>query len=228
MSKGMDETRGQQPIITGQQQPPPAYQAPALPPGYQPPYGYAPPAPPRPGRLAVFGRMLRLLLRRFLRGVVLLGRALRPFALPIAITLVLGGVIAWMGWQLWGPKAVAPPDPRVAALPPAPAVESFIQGQRNFNADQMWASFSTGFQSAQLQRGASKDTLQARADNERLRGLKYVNYAYIGGVKLEDGGGMYFYAVDLELQGQRAKLPMIISVDGDGKIVRINWALNEN
>jgi endonuclease V-like protein UPF0215 family len=45
-------------------------------------------------------------------------------------------------------------------------------------------------------------------------------------VKLDDGGGMYFYAVDVEVPSQRVKLPFVFIADDEGKIVRINSPLN--
>lgn len=217
----MDETRGQQSIPSG----PPVY-----PPGHQVPptyYGAPPPLPARkPGVATVLVRTIRLLLRRLLYGLIIAGRVLRPFAIPLIIFVVLGSIIGWMGFQLWGPKPDAPADTRAAAIPPAPAVEDFLKGQQSYDADMMWSAYSTAYQAAQLERGASKETLQAQADNLRLRGLKYVKYDYVGGVNLDGNGGMYFYAVELDLQGQRAKLPMILTVGNDGRIVRILWPLN--
>lgn len=199
-------------------------------PGYAPGTYYVAPAPvpiKKPGFGAVLFRTVRLLFRRFIYGLVLLWRAIRPAVGYIALSLVALGIIGWLSFQLWGPKPGAPRDVRVAAVLPASAVENYIKGQQSFNADMMWSAYSPTYQAAQLQRGATKETLQARVDNERLRGLKYVQYEYVGGVQLEDGGGMYYYAVKLEFQGQQAKLPMIFTVDTDGKVIRVMSPLSE-
>lgn len=169
---------------------------------------------------------MRLLLRRFLYGMVLLGRAMRPFAVFIVIIMAQLVVIGWLGFLLWGPKGGQPEFRRADSLPPSPAIEQFIAGQQKFDADLMWDAFSPEYQAAQLQRGASKETLQAEIDNQRLMGLHYLKYDYIGGVKLDDGGGMYFYAVDVEVPSQRVKLPFVFIADDEGKIVRINSPLN--
>lgn len=167
--------------------------------------------------------MIRLMLVRILRGLLIGGRVLRPYAMFFFVVIALLGVIGWMGIQLWWPKttSTAVVDQRVAALPPASAVETYMKGRQSYNADMMWDSFSTEYQADQLENGASKSTMQAQANRERLIGLKYERYEYIGGVKLEDGSGMYFYALELSLQNQQAKLPIVFSADADGKIERI-------
>ena len=60
---------------------------------------------------------------------------------------------------------------RANALPPAAAIETFIKGQQNFNADMMWDAYSTDYQATQLANGASKATLQAQASSHAQRRL---------------------------------------------------------
>ncbi|HJZ48760.1 MAG TPA: hypothetical protein VKE41_16395 [Roseiflexaceae bacterium] len=212
----MDETREPQQAVAAPVAYQPVYPAP------QAPY-YAPP-PVKAGRWLRFRRMNRLLLRRLLYGMTLLGRALRPYAAFIVVILALLGVIGWMSYLLWAPKAAPVAFQRAESLPPAAAVETYIKGQQNFNADMMWDSYSTDYQANQLANGASKATLQAQASSQRSAGLQFVHYDYIGGVKL-DTGSMYFYSVDLSLQNQRARFPIIFKADHDGKIVGIDSPL---
>ena len=167
-------------------------------------------------------RTLRLLLRRLWYGAAVVGRVLRPFAGFIAVILILFGVIGWMSYMLWGPKEAAPAFNRAESLPPASAVESYIHGQQNYDADAMWEAYSADYKAAQLQQGANKAVLQAQADNARRRGLQYVHYDYIGGVKLEDGRSMYFYTIDLALNTQHAKFPFVFTADTEGKIEDID------
>jgi hypothetical protein len=152
------------------------------------------------------------------------GRVARPYAAFIVVTIALLGVIGWMSYMLWGPKAKPVAFDRVDSLPPAAAVETYIQGQQNFNADMMWDAYSTDYQANQLANGASKATLQAQASSQRSAGLQYVHYDYIGGVTL-DNGSMYFYSVDLSLQNQHARFPIIFKADQDGKIIGIDSPL---
>jgi hypothetical protein len=149
-------------------------------------------------------------------------RWMRPVIGYVAVIVALLGVIGWMATQLWWPAGNTPRDARVEALPPTSAIESFLQGQQTYNADLMWQAYSTDYQAAQLERGATKAVLQAQADNQRRRGLQYVSADYIGGVKLEDGRSMYFYIVDLAVQTQHGKFPYIFTADTEGKIVEID------
>src|SRR5215212_10810167 len=134
-------------------------QAGAVPAAYQPVY----PAPPNPyyappvkaGRWVRFRRLCRLMLRRLWYGGVVVGRALRPFAATLVVAIVLLGVIGWMSYLLWGPKAAPATFQRANSLPPLPAVETFIKGQQDYNADMMWDAYSTSYQASQLANGAS-------------------------------------------------------------------------
>lgn len=197
----------------------------------QPPYSTAPqqlyaPAP-KAGRFTRFRRLMRLLLRRLLYGLFVAGRVMRPYAAFIVIIIALCGVIGWMSYLLWAPTTPPPAFSRAESIPPASAVETFIQGQQNYNADMMWDAYSPNYQAAQLANGASKATLQAQANGQRSRGLQFVHYDYIGGVKVEDGS-MYFYSVDLRLSDQQARLPMVVLADADGKITGIQSPLTQS
>jgi hypothetical protein len=200
----------------------PATYAPVYP-APQPAY-YAPPQPVKASRWLRFRRMLRLLLIRLVRGFLVFGRVVRPYAAFIVVILALLGVVGWMSYMIWGPTPASPTFERAESLPPAPAIQSFIQGQQSYNADMMWDAYSTDFQASQLETGATKAVLQSRANSERNMGLKYEKYEYIGGVKVDDGS-MYFYSVDLTLQNQHARFPMIFRADPDGKIIGIDSPL---
>jgi hypothetical protein len=215
----MEETREPQqptvaPIVYPSQ---PAYPAPQ-------PY-YAP--APKVGRFARLRRIMRLLLRRLLYGTVVVGRVIRPYAGFVVAIIALLGVIGWMSYLLWGPKAVPASFTRAESLPPTSAIETYIKGQQSFNADMMWDAYSTDYQAAQLANGASKATLQAQANSQRTMGLQFVHYDYIGGVTI-DNGSMYFYSVDLKLQNQQARLPMIFRADADGRITGIDSPLTRS
>jgi hypothetical protein len=212
----MEQSREQQHQITSSAAPQPIYPA--------QPNAYYTPTPVKASRWLRFRRLLRLLLRRVLYGTTIVGRVLRPFAAFIAIVLVLLGALSYLSYLLWWPSSdTAVVDTRVAAIAPAPAVERYIQGQQSFNADLMWEAFSTDFQARQLSQGASKDTLQSQADQERQMGFQYSHYDYIGGVKREDGGSMYFYSVDVKLPDQQVKVPYVYIADADGKIINIMY-----
>lgn len=209
----MEHRSDQQPVTPGTITLPNSYA--------QPPQHVATPTPSaQPGRIRIIRTSARLMLRRLLYGSVLLGRALKPFAALLALIVVLLGVITWMSFQLWWPRTAAQ-DTRIQALSPAPAVGNYIKGMQSYDADLVWSAYSTNFQVGQLEKGASKDTLQTALDRLRTTGLKFAQADYVGGVPI-DGGNMYFYAVQLESQGESERIPMIFRVDGDGRITSVS------
>lgn len=213
----MEEYREpQQPLAA-----PAAYPPPPSYPTSQPVY-YAP--APKVSRSLRFRRTMRLLLHRLLRGAVIVGRALRPYAGFAAVVLLLLGVIGWMSVLLWWPASNQPTFTRATSLPPTLAVENFIQGQKTFNAEIMWDAYSPTFQASQLANGATKATLQAQVNNLRRIGVEFLHYDYIGGVR-EDTGSMYFYTVDLRYQNQQRRFPIIFHADTEGKITEIESVL---
>jgi hypothetical protein len=215
----MEEPREQHYPVARPQLAPPNYPI-------QPQPYYMPWSPPQPGRWQIVRRTLRLLLRRSFYWTMILGKALRPFAGFVVMIVALLALVGWMGFQLWWPKADAPAFQHADLLPPTADIERFIKGQQSFDANLMWDTYSPSYQANQLQNGASKETLQADADSQRQQGLHFVRYNYVGGVKLDAGGGMYFYAVDVEVPNQHAKLAYIFTADDKGKIVKIISPLN--
>lgn len=158
--------------------------------------------------------------RRLLYGAVVVGRALKPYAALLALVVVLLGVITWMSFQMWWPRT-AVQDTRVGLMSPAPAVNNYLKGMQSYDADLVWSAYSTNFQAGQLEKGASKDTLQTALNRLRNNGLKFAQADYVGGVPI-DGGNMYFYAVQVESEGQRERIPMVFRVDGDGRITSVS------
>jgi len=201
-------------------------QAGGVPGAYQPVYPapqnpyYAPPV--KAGRWLRFRRLCRLMLRRMWYGATIVGRILRPYAAFVVIVIALLGVIGWMSFMLWAPKATPAAVQRVESLPPAPAVETYIKGQQDYNADLMWDSYSTDYQAAQLANGASKGTLQSQADSVRTQGIQFVHSDYIGGVHLDNGGSLYFYTIDLAKADLHRRFPYVFTADADGKIVDVD------
>ncbi|MEN9936782.1 MAG: hypothetical protein RLZZ387_3361 [Chloroflexota bacterium] len=171
-------------------------------------------------------RVLRLLLRRVLYILVLVGRTLRPVAGAVVVGAIGLSIIGWMSWQLWGPKPDAPNIGRAESIAQAAAVQNYLQGRKSFDAELMWEAFSSDYQAERLSQGASKATLQSQANNEKMMGLQYGKTEYIGGVQTEDGGGMYFYTLDITVQSQKVKVPMIFTSTRDGKIENIISPLN--
>jgi hypothetical protein len=172
--------------------------------------------------LGMVGRMLRLILRRLMYGLLVFGRILAPHKIALALALpliavigLLSGVLVWERVSAGGPTFS-----RADSIPPGSQVERFIEGQRKFDVETMWDSFSAQFQASMLDKGRSKSTLKAELQKQKLAGLTYFRTAYIGGVKLDKGGAMYFYVVDVkapQLQGTE-RIPFTFTVDEEGKI----------
>jgi hypothetical protein len=169
--------------------------------------------------------MMRLLLRRTLYLAVRMGRGLWPHRLTIALVLPLLALIGVMASAMfWDRVATAGPAfSRADSIPPGSEVEKFLDGQRTYNAEKMWDSFSAEFKASLLDRGASMDTLKAQAQNEKLAGQSYPKTIYIGGVSLNDGGAIYFYLVDVKSPRADRNGPTsyVFTVDDKGKIARI-------
>jgi hypothetical protein len=209
----MEEPRDQQRQPAGQAIYPPQYAV------SQPPYPYYQPAPaPRVGLGGKLARVLRLLLRRFLYALVLFGRSLRPIAGAVIVGVIALGAIGWFAWQLWGPKPGVVDIGQVASIPQAPAVQSYLQGRKSFDAELMWEAYSSDYQAEQMSVGASKATLQSQANVEKQRGFQYGATEYIGGIPLDDGGSMFFYSLTISVQSQKVKVPLVIMSDREGKI----------
>ena len=199
--------------------PPAAYQ-----PGYPTPQNpYYPPAPPiKAGRWTRTRRLGRLLLRRLWYGTAVLGRFLRPYAGFVVVVIALLGVIGWMSYLLWAPKDVPAAFQRVDSLPPAAAVETYIKGQQDFNADMMWDAYSTDYQASQLASGASKATLQAQASGMRSAGITIRSFRLYRRCAARWWPSMYFYIIDLARAEQHGRFPFVFTADPDGKIVDVD------
>lgn len=167
--------------------------------------------------------MTRLLLIRLLRTLGVIGRALWPYRLTLGVSLVFLAIIGVMGAMMIPTTSAQPNFARSASIPPAPSVENFIKGQQSYDGSMMWDSLSEQVKAQMLSRGYTKATWQARADMEKRAGQIYRKYDYIGGVSLQNGGGMYFYLVDVESPQPERNGPTsyVFTVDEDGKILNI-------
>lgn len=162
-------------------------------------------------------RAVRLLLRRFAYFAIVASRPLHPHAPFVAVAAVLLAVIGWMSFLLWGPVGGVQ-DSRLPLLAPPSAVETYIEGQRTYDAELMWSSLSEDVQTQRAEQGASKEVMQTMAEKERSQGLTYANYVYVGGADRESGGGMYVYAVDVEAGERSAKIPITFFTDENGQV----------
>lgn len=183
----------------------------------------------RMSRLTMIRRLARLLLRRILYAGVMVWRVLRPRLLTVAIVGVLLCIIAIQSVMLLAQQSSRAGDAAglnraAATIPPPPAVETFLRGQREYDADLMWGTFSDSLKAALSDRGFSKSTWQNQADRERQMGVRYVGYEYIAGLELhESRESVFFYLVDREIPStdRAGATSYVFFVDQDGKISRI-------
>jgi hypothetical protein len=198
----------------------PMYLAPAQPSSYQQP------APPPVRRPNIIKRSLRFLLRRGLYVGVVIGRVLAPFKLALFITLPLLALVGVLTTALMWNRiaALAPPVARVESLPPASEVETFLEGQRTYDAEKMWNSFNSTFKARLMDRGLTVDQLKQQVEDERMSGQSYMRPVYIGGVPLKSGGAMYFYLINAYAPNSSGASPIsyVFTVDAKGKIASVD------
>jgi hypothetical protein len=181
-------------------------------------YGAVPPASsPTPIRL---GRLVAI---RLLEGINTLGAQARPYIGFLVVIAALLGIIFYQALFLIIPSITRSfsPDERVEAIPQSTAVEQFLDGQRRYDADVIWETLSPSLQESLSSQGATKESIQAQIDNERLAGQRYVSYEYIGGMPVSEGRQMFFYVVDIESPSpeRNGSFSFVFTVDRDGKII---------
>lgn len=173
----------------------------------------------------VLTRLPRLLLRRALYGLVLLGDLIKPRLASVVIIAVLAGIIGFETLALITSVFVRnASDSRVALIEPNPAVLNFLEGQRDFDANKMWESFSPDLQASLTGQNITKDDLIQQVESERSAGQRYRSFAYVGGVRTDGNRQMFFYVVDIDspVAERSGKFSFVFTVDSSGKIIRIN------
>lgn len=186
--------------------------------------GHPPQAEARQPREQTTGRLMRLLLRRVVYGLVVLGALIKPRLGSVILVSLLIGIIGFQSLALLAPLLINKSvDSRVALLEPATAVLEFLQGQREFDAERIWNSFSPELQAALLDQGATKDDLAVQLENERAAGQRYGEFEYIGGVDIDDDKRMFFYIVNIvsPAPDRNGKFSFIFTVDRSGKIIGV-------
>lgn len=196
-------------------------------PGVQPEAYYQPAAAPAaPSALEVAERVVRLLLRRLASMLYGLARWIGPRLGWVILTTLLLSVIGALSLALVLPRILRSEpvgDGRAALIEPSPAVVEFLRGQQTYDADLMWQAFSPDLQAALEQREITRDALAEQAESERQAGQRYRDPEYIGGVDIDGGQRMYFYAVDIvsPTPERNGTFSFIFTVDRNGKIVSV-------
>jgi hypothetical protein len=119
----------------------------------------------------------------------------------------------------------APSIPGLAQLrgnPPPTSTEDYLRGNRDYNADLVWASLSDDAQNRLRTQGGSLEGLQQQMETARQRGVKLEEVSYVGGKSLPDGTSMQFYLVGIRQQARDIDYqPYMFTLDRDGKIAKV-------
>jgi hypothetical protein len=110
---------------------------------------------------------------------------------------------------------------RGASAPPS--TEDYMRGNRDYNADLMWASLNNDSQSRLRDQGGSPEDLQKQMEAAKQHGVKLEEVSYVGGKSLPDGTSMQFYLVGIRQQA-RSDIdyqPYMFTLDRDGKIAKV-------
>jgi hypothetical protein len=107
--------------------------------------------------------------------------------------------------------------------PPPTATEDFLQGTRDYNADQVWSSLSSDAQGWYQSNGGSADSMQQQMEAARQQGQHIEDISYVGGKTLPDGTSMQFYLVGVRTQAKSDidYQPYTFTLDRDGKIAKV-------
>ena len=103
------------------------------------------------------------------------------------------------------------------------ATESYLRGNRDYNANLMWNSLDNDAQSHLRDQGGSLDDLQKQMEAARSQGVKLEEVSYIGGKAQSDGTSIQFYLVGIR-QPPRSDIdyqPYMFTLDRDGKIAKV-------
>ena len=120
----------------------------------------------------------------------------------------------------------APSIPGVNQLRPQavpPSTEDYLRGNRDYNADLVWASLNGDAQNRLKDQGGSLEGLQQQMESARSHGIKLEDVSYVGGKTLPDGTSVQFYLVGVRQQ-TRSDLdyqPYMFTLDRDGKIAKV-------
>ncbi len=167
------------------------------------------------------GRAIRRTLIRFVRLLVV--RPVVGLLALVAIVVVAGaGVFAFSNLTAGSGPGIALRMPMPRSGEPE-ATEEFLRGNRDYNAELIWKSFSDDAKAQLQNNGGSLQTLEQQMQSAKQRGVAFEEISYIGGKDLQDGTSKEFYLVGIRPQakGEIEYVPFMFTLDRDGKIARV-------
>jgi hypothetical protein len=103
------------------------------------------------------------------------------------------------------------------------ATEDYLRGNRDYDADLVWASLSDDARARLRNQGASQDDLRRQMESAKQQGIKLEDVQYIGSKAMPDGTSFQFYLVGVR-QAAKADIdyqPFMFTLDRDGKIAKV-------
>jgi len=159
---------------------------------------------------------VRVALRNTIRYFVLKPAMLIPWLAGVAVVVAAIVLVPTLLPQIPGLASL-----RAQTAPPA--TESYLRGNRDYNADLVWNSLDNDAQSHLRDQGGSLDDLQKQMEAARSQGVKLEEVSYIGGKAQPDGTSIQFYLVGIR-QPPRSDIdyqPYMFTLDRDGKIAKV-------
>ncbi|WP_038037608.1 hypothetical protein [Thermorudis peleae] len=169
---------------------------------------------------------LRWIVRNVLWVIIATIRLLwRHFTLillfAIAAYLIFHNIIA--------PRLASPTQPSQPTVAMAPAIQPteavlrYLEGQRTFNAQEMWDAMSDTTKARSLAAGGSLSTFASAIEEARQSGIAYGDSIYIGGYQLNNGVRYYFYVTEVHNDaGRSVYVYQVFVVDPAGKILNVD------
>lgn len=190
----------------------------------------------RRGTAHLLARFVLYWLVKALVTIFLWGRALfRSSALRYGLlALLAAGAVAWNALgrptlALWTSHPTDGITINVATTqpPPPPSVERYMRAQASFDAAGMWESMSDALRQRMALTGNTLEKLQRDLETARQQQRRYTAATYVGGIATDGGHGVYFYVLTMEGPNGTSRLPYTFVVDQDGKIMNIQWSVDQ-
>jgi hypothetical protein len=165
---------------------------------------------------------VKAILHALIKVIVVLWRLWRRYPLPALIVLVmlLGSAFALA-------SGAAPPPWRAvgAAAPPTAAraaIETYLKGQREYDAALMWEAMGDEMKAQLRQAGATFEAFQEQVQQVRESGVRFGDARNAGGAPLDAGHSVHLYVVTVTDGRQSRALPFLFRLNQANKIVSVD------
>jgi hypothetical protein len=162
--------------------------------------------------------LMKGILFAFIKVVMAFMALWRRWPLPalIVLVMVVGSVFALTTGTMSLPGVAAPAAPEARL-----AVESYLAGQKNFDASMMWNAMDDQFKMALQSNGQTLQAMQQEQQKYKAEGIK-VAHKHVADANLSDGRQVYLYVVTISKGTQSQEAPYMFTVSKAGKIVAID------